>query len=323
MSTGTGLTFEQINPDPVATNYVPKYGEGEVWAHPILAPERMVAGPYYRYHTWTFGDDFISPDYVETRWREGARPNKMPAAPTGTSSGYVQSHALEGEITDDERKGAVSGVIIESQRVRAITNTLRLRRELDVYTLINTTTNTYTISTKWDASGATIQADWLGMIAAFQLQCGVSPNWVVIPIDITNHLATTSEIRDLTKYTNPNMLIDTVLPPVLWSVPVVTPGKLVNAANPGATPSIARVWPVGGKKIWMGYSDPAASVDNQALTWALSAGNRNQGFPDNDVLIETQRAPYESQKKDIYTGYTFYDLEETASACVLEATVMT
>lgn len=323
MATGTGLTFEQLNPDPVLTNYVPRWGEGERWAYPILAPQRQVAGPYYRYHYWTFGDDIISPDYIETRWRPGTRPNRMPAGAMNTDTGYVQSHALEGQITDDERKDAPNEAALEAQRVRSITNTLRLKKELDVYTLINATTNTHTISTKWDASGATIQNDFMSMKNAFVLQCGVEPNWVVIPVDIAVTIATSSEVTGLVKYTHNDLLATAGLPDILWDVPVVTPGKLVNAANPGATASIARVWAAAQKKIWMGFSDPAAAVDSEALSWAVCATNMSGAFPDSDVLMIQQREPYENKMTGLLTGYTYYDLVETASACVLEATVMT
>lgn len=326
MANQAGLTFEQVHPNPVATGYVPRYGGGEVYAHPILAPERPVADPYYTYANWTFGDEILSPDYIETLWSDGNGANVIPDGALTWSEGYVKPHAVKKYIRDSERSGAISGVQLEMAKVRQVTNLLRRGQELAVYALAVATTNAHTISTKWDASGATIKADWLAMKTAFKLQCGVSPNWAVIPEDIANHLSAHSELLNLVRYTHDDLLVNGMLPRVLWGVPLVIPGVIINSANPGATASVANIWAAGVKKIWMGYSDPDARTNNEALSWALNVSNRptpigEEGVP--EVLIETSRSTPEDLKRDEYVGYSFWDIKETASACILSATVMT
>jgi hypothetical protein len=69
---------------------------------------------------------------------------------------------------------------------------------------------------------------------------------------------------DLVKYTKSDLLVESLLPPVLWGMRVLIPTAQYNSAVEGEAAALTDIW---GKNVWMGYVDPNPGLDS--LTYGL------------------------------------------------------
>lgn len=180
------------------------------------------------------------------------------------SDSYVlEENALKAPITDRERVDVDDQISLEQDAVATLRDQIRLNREIEVKTLINTTSY-YTLSnygsptSSWSAASTSIEKDIDTAKARIEANSGVSPNSILIPRAVARTLKRQPEIRDLRKNTDSSLLVDGELPPVLWNLQVIIPGALEDEQKYNAgTNALANVW--DDSNVWIGYINPRPS----------------------------------------------------------------
>ena len=154
----------------------------------------------------------------------------------------------------------------EKNTVKRLMNQLRLNLEHRVKDVVFSSTyitNYSTPTTKWDGSSPTIEKNIDTAKESVAVKSGHEPNTVLIPRAIANVMKNDSTILDKVKYTDPSLLINGDLPPVLFGLNVIIPGAIQNSANPGQSQSLARVW--SDENVLVCYVDPEPDAETYTL----------------------------------------------------------
>jgi len=316
------LTIAQVNPDPVLTGIALQYGTGGGFAQDFVMPTREVAKDEFQYMIWNLRD-FIQGTQFDSR-RAPAAPSTRSINPAGTwVTGNVHERSLVDGLPDEVINNAASGVRMEEAVIRRLTNALRLEIE---YELMGLLTDTATIgydtpTVKWDASTGTItiEADIDTGRERFIKACGFEPTHILLPPAVANAVKRDSTVRDLRKYTEPNLIQAGGLPPVLFGLNVVVPGAIQDTANPAAAASVARVWSTD--KAVLLYVDPSAATDPTAMTSVMrfaSAASVGENF-----VARSWRNADPSRQLTEYQVMAFDDIQLVAAAAVIINDVLT
>lgn len=319
-----GITIADVRPDPVLTPIAMLPGLGDTYVSDLLVPTRPVASDSYKYMKWNLRD-FIAGQKFDSRRAPGARPNRV-KGPKGTyTEGHIHERSFEDVLTDEIRHNAPNPAAQESAKARALRNLLKLDIEMAVRDIM---TNTGTITSavpgvKWDAaSNVVIEKNIDAAKEAFIKQCGFAPNAMIVPPAVAQVMKRDSSIRELVKYTSPNLLVNGDLPPTVFNMRVVIPGAITDTANPGQAASIARVW--SADKVVLAYYNPEAATNPEVMTAVMRFANTmSVGGVEADILVEMQRDPYENAHQTIFTGYTFDDIQIVADALYILDDVLT
>lgn len=256
--------YKDAKPDPILTSFAVQYGTGGGFVADIVAPVVNVASPNFKVPTYKVGaiDDDIA---TKLGPRDGASEISR-YAPTFAQSA-ANRYALKAAITREIQLAGMGPLGSEQATTAEVTGKLRLGVEKRLKTLLDSAgTAASAPSPKWDAASATIEKNLDAAREAFLLKSGFEANVALIPPDVAKAMKRDSTIRDLRKYTDPSLLVNGDLPPVLFGLNVVIPGALQNTANPGAAQSVARIW--NADTVYLLYVDRAISGNGAAMTAA-------------------------------------------------------
>lgn len=296
-----GGNVRDVRPDPVLTRLAVELGQGGAFAADRIAPVATVANDQFKYATW--GQEEIKDDVKTTR-APGASAAEVELSKT-YSTGSVEYHSLTSRIPDEIRNNDPNPASLESRRTRVLTGKLRLGIEKRIAALLAAATKTHTTpNPKWDATNATIRKDILNAKQAFRRNSGMNPNVIVIPPAVSVSVFNDTNILELLKYTQGNLLADGMIPKI-EGMEVIVPGTIKDTSNPGAAASIADVW--ASDEVYYLYVDPQAGNDlgaQTALRQVRSMATTGQPFSvrrwrDPDVSANSDMVTVECNQDEI------------------------
>lgn len=251
-----------LYPDPVLTQWVVAYGAGPGFFQDRIAPVVYVARQEFKYAV--YGADQLNQE-VETRVLPGEAPSLVRRAKPTFIPGTCERNALDDKLTDELVNSAPNPIVLEQNRTLKLAHELKLGVETRLKALLDTSgTAENAPTTKWDAASGTIKIEQAFDSAreTFVKKCGFEANLAVIPPAVSKVMKRDATIRELRKYTDPQLLVNGDLPPVLWGLPIVIPGALANAGNPMANfaQTIDRVWSTD--TVYLLYVEPMADTQS-------------------------------------------------------------
>lgn len=251
---------KDVLPDPVLTQLAVTLGVGGDYVADRVAPVALVPKDHFKYAIW--GREDIKDD-VKTSRAPGVGASEVELAKTYTD-GAVVSHSLKSKIPDEVRNNDLSPDTMYSREVAVLTSKLRLGIERRIAALLGAASNTRSApSTKWDASGAKIRADILAAREVFRRNAGFLPNVMVVPPAVKAVLFNDGDILDLLRYTDGSLLANGMIPQI-ENMQVVSPGTIIDTANPGAAASVADVY--ASDEVYYLFVEPNAGNNLQAQT---------------------------------------------------------
>lgn len=195
---------------------------------------------------------------------DGARARTVDFGLT-TTTYTAEEYALNTKVTEREKANADSVLRLRQSKSRRTQDGIYLGMEARVAALL-TTSGSYASghtgapTAQWDASsGVDILKDLDTGKEAVRKAIGVPANVVVIPAAVANVIMRDSDILDLIKYTQDNLLVAGMLPPTLRGLRVIIPGATYTVSAEGATsPTYADIW---GDNVIVLYDSGGASID--------------------------------------------------------------
>ena len=270
--------FTYGNQDPnyaLMPSYV-GYGAGGPPSADRIAPLANVTNPNFKIATYKTGkiDDHTATPLGP---RDGA--NEVTQYAPSFVDKSVKRYGLKAGIT---RESNLAGGLLGSLQSAGdlLVSQLRLGIEKNVkYLLDNNGTAASAPSVKWDATSGTIiiEKNVDDAREAFLKKCGYEANLLVVPAHISKVMKRDATIRDLRKYTDPNLIVNGDLPSTLWGMNVAIPGALHNTANPGAAQTVARVW--ADNTVYLLYVDPSMAQSGEVMTAVAQYRWQQWGYP--------------------------------------------
>ena len=299
-----------LNPNFELTRQNVVYGAGGGFVADIIAPIVQTMNPNFKFPTYKA--DKLNQE-IKTKVGPGGKPNEWRSTPPTWTEGSVARHALDAKINRELQ--LAGGPLANAAAVAGTTtHNIRLGIEQRIKALLDVNASVSgkhdTPSVKWDATSGTIviEKNIDAGREAFLKLCGFEATHIVIPPDVAKVMKRDSTIRDLRKYTEPNLLLNGDLPPSLWGLGVVVPGALVNTANPGATASVARLWSTDS--VYLLYVNPAIAGTGEALTAVAQYRWSQWGAP---FAVYQWPEAHQSQRVD-WVSVDVYQTELTVCA---------
>lgn len=250
-----------VAPDPILTNLVIEYGSGGGYIADDLFPIFMPLkeeGKYAKYNREELKQD------IETLRAIGAVAHQVDFDMSYETCS-CEERALMGLLADRIMNNASNPEALRRRRVKILNAKIRLGVETRIKTLVNdeTVIANAVPGIKWDGSTPTIEQDIDAAKEEFVLACGMEPNRIVIPSPVAKVVKRDPTIRELSKYTQSNLLVNGDLPPSIFNLKILIPGTIEDVSNPGTAENIARVW--NQDNVILAYVDLTAT-DGETLT---------------------------------------------------------
>lgn len=255
---------QTVHVDAILTNLSIMYRNMAYVAEQVLpvVPVKKESDKYFVYGREAF-------KRVESIRASGAKANRITYG-LSTATYTAEEYALADSVPDRVRDNADDPLDPELDAVEQLTERIWLGYEARVAAAVLDTTNTFTGTNDTEAADATwatattyIQKDVFDAISKIRLKCGRVPNTIVIPYIRALEVARNSDIRDMVKYTNPNLLAKMLLPQSLWGLNVVIPGSVENTAAEGLAETMADVWT--NTKALVAYVEPKPTIRSFTL----------------------------------------------------------
>lgn len=135
------------------------------------------------------------------------------------------------------------------------------------------------------------------------------PNAIAIPVKIWRVLRRHPAIRALMKESDSRQLTEDGFPKTLFGLRAIFPGARYNAAMPGATESIARIW---DDHVWLGVINPRPSIRTMSFAYTLRADKTKiETYEDKKRKSDVVRVQLAIQDEKIVckkAGYVFEDV---------------
>jgi hypothetical protein len=248
-----------LSPDPVVTEWAVEAGSGPGFVADAIAPVVPVTKKSFKFAT--YGNDELN-DETETLAKAGVRPNRVRQQPPSYTEKGCTRYALDDFLSDDLLELSPS---IEQRRSMKLGHKLALGIEKRVKALLDANgTEITTPSVKWDATSGTIVIEKNIDTAreSHAITARGEATHIVIPPAVARAMKRDATIRDLRKYTEPGLLVNGDLPPVLFGMRVVIPGALHNSGNPKAdfAQTVARIWATDS--VYLLTVDPSYDLDS-------------------------------------------------------------
>lgn len=249
-----------VFPDPVLLHWVNQYGTGPGFVQGRIAPTISVARQEFKFATYTA--DQLNQE-VETRVIPGEAPSRVRRAKPTFATGTCERHALDDCLTEELIASAPNPIVLEQNRTLKLVHELKTGTESRLKTLLDSAGTAESAPTvKWDASSGTIKIEQAFDSAreTFVKKCGFESNLALIPPAVAKVMKRDATIRDLRKYTDPQLLVNGDLSPVLWGLPIAIPGALTNTGDPMAnfTQTVDRIWSTD--TVYLLYVEPMADT---------------------------------------------------------------
>ncbi len=221
-----------------------------------------------------------------------------------------KAYALSDIVTDNVRKQADPAINPEADTTEFITDLMLLHLE-DIVATEMTTTARYANSNYSTLSGTSQWNDYSNSNPLTNIKTakakvrsliGREANTIILPGDVAETLSLHPDIKDLRKYTDPNLLSASGLPPKILGLTVVEAKATKNSAWEGVTEVMGYVW---GKHAIILYVPDRVGLKTLA-PWVIfrETGYRN-----------TRKWREEARKGDMIEVEDKYDIKEIADEC--------
>lgn len=240
---------------------------------------------------------------------DGTRSNEVHLK-VGQDSYVCLQYALSDIITDNVRKQADPAINPEADTTEFITDLMLLQLEdLIASTMISTTpythSNTATLSgtSQWnDYSNSNPLTNIKTAKAKIRSLIGREANSIILAGDVAETLSLHPDIKDLRKYTDPNLLTSAGLPPKILGLKVLEGKATKNTAYENLAESMSYVW---GKNAIIAYIPDRIGLKSLA-PWILI---RETGYR------STRKWREEPRKGDMIEVEDKYTVKEVADEC--------
>ena len=271
---------------------------------------------------WVYSNEGLK--LHDVRRADRAEANEMETSYT-TATFTCEEKALKELVSDREQANADPGIDPKMDAVEDLTLALRLAREVEVQTLIQTAgnwTGSSTPSVKWDAAASVIDKDFDTAIMAFRLQCGRVPNMVVTSDAVVRAIIRWLRNQPSGKVSGPNFLNveqykaldmssefsgeDARLKGLFGIDRWVVGKQVYDSAKVGSTASLANVW---GNHATLLYVNPRPRRRSMSASYTF----QSRGFQVKRYRLESRASDViEVSRVDVAKavsaacGYHFY-----------------
>lgn len=245
----------------------------------------------------------------DTRRRPGGESNE--AHLKISQDNYAcERHDQKDIVTDEVRKNADAPLNPEADTTEFLTDIILLDLEYEVATAM-TTTAKYTNSNYTTLSGTSQWSDYANSTpltniktakASIRKLIGREANSIIFGGDVAETLSLHPDIKELRKYTDPNLLTDSGLPPKILGLKVFEGKATENTAYEGLTATMGYIW---GKHAIVAYIPDRVGVKTLA-PWITI---RQQGFR------ATKRWREEKREGDMIEVCDCFVVKEIADEC--------
>ncbi|MEO6323828.1 MAG: hypothetical protein ABIT01_19545 [Thermoanaerobaculia bacterium] len=299
---------KDLRPDPWMTGFAVQYGSGGGFVADQIAPVFNVAAREFQYPI--FKSEGVASEF-ESRVPASGRPNEIRRMKPTYLPGLAHRYALDDSLSDETRLGSLpqfTNLTSDAGRIKRIVTNLRLDADKRVRDLVVAATHSATPAVKWDAaSGVVIEKNFDDARILFELQCGVPATHVILPKRVKNWVKRDASVRELRKYTDPTLLIDGDLPPVLWGLKPIVPGAMLNTGNPDVAMTIGLDFIWGAKEAYLLHVNMDAANSQDVLT---AIGQMRWGAYGTPFAGYSWRDAHQSAKKTWYSA-DVYQSEKT------------
>ncbi|MFB5192659.1 hypothetical protein [Alicyclobacillus fastidiosus] len=297
-------SLNKVHIDSLLTNYSQRY-KNAAFVNEALFPEVLVEKESDLYAV--YGLEMFN--IYESRRANGARSNEVDW--TVSNERYAcEQYSLSDIVTDRERSNADKPLTVDIDTLEFLQDTIDLGKEYRAAQIARNAANyvsgnTSAVTAKWnDYTTGTTTSHPLSDMNEAKLAVWKSarkmPNTIVIPSTVAMTLSLHPDILELRKFTNPDLMTNSGLPPVLQGMKVVEGGAGYNTANAGQTAELGDVW---GTDVILAYVDPKPSI--KSLQYGIT-------FRTTKYVRKWREEPREG---DMVEVNDIYDLAMVASGC--------
>lgn len=245
------LSAKNVHQDAVLTNLAIGYHPSGFVAEEIL-PVVKVQNESDKYYTWNRQEAFYNPNQGWTLRADKTAAHEL-SFQASTSTYTAEEYALKTAVSDREKGNADSVLRLREAKMRRIQDLLMLDQERRVANLLTTYGNyasghatTLTDSDQWDDSSGsdtiTIESDLDTGKEQVRSAIGMEPTEILFPAAVAKVVKRDSDIRDLIKYTQSDLLVNGDLPPTMFNMNVHIAGTTYTGTAKGADASYSDVW---------------------------------------------------------------------------------
>ena len=240
---------------------------------------------------------------------DGTKSNEVHLK-VGQATYFCLGYALSDILTDNVRKQADPAINPEADTAEFITDLMLLQLEDKVATAMTTAAN-YANSNYTTLSGTTQWSDYSNSNpltniktakAKIRSLIGREANTIILAGDVAETLSLHPDIKDLRKYTDPNLLTSAGLPPKILGLSVLEGKATKNTAYENITESMSYVW---GNEAIILYLPDRVGLKSLA-PWVIF---RETGYR------STRKWREEARKGDMIEVEDKYDVKEIADEC--------
>ena len=224
---------------------------------------------------------------------------------------YCQEYAVAIRVSDRERDNADAPLKPDTDAVEMLTEVLLLDREVRVANAILSSSNWGSYSTShfgnlalaWDdLNGANPRSDLYHAKYSIWRDSRKQANKIVVPVEVAYQLSQMDMIDELRKYTDPGLVTNSGIPPVLWGLGVLEAQATYDSSAEGLTESFNECW---GLNVLVYHKSPN-TIGLKTLTLALTM--QKQPF-------QTRKWREEPRKSDVVENSHLYATKVVAPAC--------
>lgn len=194
-----------------------------------------------------------------------------------TLKSYIAyEYALEDTVSDREAANADTQLNLAASKIRRLQDLIMTDYEIRIATTATTAANyasanktTLSGANQWNNSSFTSTTNGQHSVIAGEIFTGKNavrastgglvPNTIIIPYAVAMVLANDPGLIDLIKYTRSDLLVEDLLPPMLWGMKVLIPRAEYTSGVEGEAVTLSDVW---GKNVVMAYVNPNPGLDS-------------------------------------------------------------
>lgn len=268
------------------------FAKSDGFLHETIVPVVKVKKSQFKYSKFRT-DQLKEIDRTERAVGHGA--NEATKIGRDWVSGSTRPQALKIDIPDEILSDSPEPEMMKAMEIESLVRKLKIGIDRHVKDLLNAATQTAAAAAKWDVvTNTTIETDINLGKKTMRDKRGVNPNYIIIGQTVAEAVLGNNRIRELVKYNPNDLLARYTLPPTLFGMIPLSPGLLVDKANPGAAADIGPLW--DDESVYLVYVDPNAT--SNTLTAIVAFRNTENGEP---FAVETWRDPDKSAKKDWFS----------------------
>lgn len=257
----------ELQIEQAMTTFSVGYRPGNLIASQLL-PIVQVGQETGIYYEWDKHDSHAAPPTLRA---DGTRPNTVRLSARKVPFS-LEEYALDIAITDREERAAPAQLALRQNKVKRAQDAVLVDYERRVAQMLRTQLPGMTLSgtDKWSDPANTSIEDVVdeGREAVRQATGGIEPNVIVIPRAASRFAKRNEKIRELVKYTQPNLLVNGELPELFFGLRPLIPGAFQSGTTPAG--GLTEVW---GKDIIIAYVPETAMLDTPALGYTLRMGD--------------------------------------------------